>query len=315
MPTVPPPFSVITDKRLDELSGIAVSRSQPGVFYVHNDSGDSSRFFAIGGDGSLKEIFYYKGEPSLSLGVRDVEDITIGPGPDSSADYIYLGDIGDNFARREYITVYRVKEPRLRAGVAASAAGAATPAEAAVPHAHIVPAGVAQPPEAATAFVDAAPLYLRYPDGARDAETLLADPVDRRLYIVSKREDSVTVYSTPLDFRTGDTVMLTRHTKLLFPGAGTDKWITAGDVSPKGDQLLVKSLTGVFYWQRSYRTLADSSKQAEPLWQTMRRQPILEPYQPEKQGEAIGFSPDAKSFYTVSEGRHPKLYHYPVVMP
>jgi hypothetical protein len=284
-PTIPPESAIVTDKRMDELSGLIVSRRQPGILYVHNDSGDSSRFFAIGTDGSLKGIFYFKGEKSLALGVKDVEDIAMGPGPDSSADYIYLGDIGDNHGRRKYITVYRIKEP------------------------------VIDPGAAATVPVDADPLYLRYPDGARDAETLMADPIDRRLYIVSKREDSVIVYSTSLDFRPGDTVTLTRHTQLFFPGRGTDKWITAGDVSPEGDQVLLRSYAGVYYWQRSYQVRADSSKQAEPLWQTLRRQPVIQPYEPEKQGEAIGFSRDEKGFYTISEGRWPRLYHYPLVRP
>jgi len=71
-PTIPPESAVVTDKRMDELSGLIVSRRQPGILYVHNDSGDSSRFFAIGTDASLKEIFYFKGEKSLApLGVKD----------------------------------------------------------------------------------------------------------------------------------------------------------------------------------------------------------------------------------------------------
>ena len=100
-PAVPPVFSVVRDGRLDELSGIAVSPDQPGVLFVHNDSGDSSRFFAIGPDGALKAIFHFQGEPTSRLGVRDVEDIAIGPGPDSGVNYIYLGDIGDITEQRE----------------------------------------------------------------------------------------------------------------------------------------------------------------------------------------------------------------------
>ena len=296
LPAVPPVGAVIDDKRLDELSGIVASRRQHDVLYTHNDSGDSSRFFAVGTNGIVIAVFSYKGNPFLKLGVKDVEDITMGPEPDSSTDYIYLGDIGDNHANRKFITVYRVKEPAVGVVVAPPLASAPVP-------------------EFAGHTLDAASLYLRYPDGARDAETLMADPIDRRLYIVSKREDSVIVYSTPLDFKSGDTVTLTRHTRLFFPGHGTDKWITAGDVSPGGDQVLLKSYGGVFYWQRRYLVGADSSKRAEPLWQTLRRQPVIEPYSPEKQGEAIGFSRDEKGFYTISEGRYPLLYHYPLVKP
>ncbi len=326
VPITPPEFAVVMDKRMDELSGLVVSRRQPGILYVHNDSGDSSRFFAIGKDASLKQIFYFTGEKSLApLGVKDVEDITMGPGPDSGADYIYLGDIGDNHGKRKYITIYRIQEPVIGGGVGADAGSQG--AGAGAPGADARSPGAGSPGAGARAFVDAAPLYLHYPDGARDAETLLADPIDRRLYIVSKREDSVTVYSTPLDFKAGDTVTLTRHTRLFFPGQGTDKWITAGDVTPGGDEVLLKSYAGVFYWRRNVQPGADSSrgadstrgvngsKKAEPLWQTLRRQPIIQPYIPEKQGEAIGFSRDGKGFYTISEGHFPRLYHYPLVKP
>src|SRR5262245_60198635 len=68
-PAVPPAFSTIQDRRLNELSGIAVSPDQPGVLFVHNDSGDSSRFFAIDPEGTLKAIFHFQGEPSVRLGV------------------------------------------------------------------------------------------------------------------------------------------------------------------------------------------------------------------------------------------------------
>src|SRR5437016_3618567 len=37
---------------LTELSGIAASRAQPGVYYAHNDSGDSPRIFALDGAGA-----------------------------------------------------------------------------------------------------------------------------------------------------------------------------------------------------------------------------------------------------------------------
>ncbi|MBS1601419.1 MAG: hypothetical protein JST42_02040 [Bacteroidetes bacterium] len=330
-PTTPPSFAVVRDRRLDELSGIAASPDQPGIFFVHNDSGDSSRFFAIGPDGALKAIFHFKGEPTARLGVRDVEDIAIGPGPDSGANYIYLGDIGDNNAQRGFVTVYRIKEP-----IVTGAAGAISSAD--VPHFELT----------------ADPLYLNYPDGARDAETLMIDPLLRQLYIVSKREDSVHVYSTPLDFSPRVTRTLVRNANLHFPGL--DKWITAGDISRKGDQILIKSYTGVFYWRRRLSRASDSPDprrarispdpnrppnspdlhkppksadprvlagdntgnntdtpgRPEPVWMALQRPWTLQPYEPEPQGEAIGFSPDGKSFYTISEGRHPRLYHYPL---
>lgn len=294
-PTIPPAFSVVQDRRLDELSGIAVSPDQPGVLFVHNDSGDSSRFFAIAPDGALKAIFHFQGEPTSRLGVRDVEDIAIGPGPDSGVNYIYLGDIGDNRAERGFVTVYRIKEPVVPGTASGSAAipGSNGPTAGAVPHFELA----------------AEPLYLNYPDGARDAETLMVDPLLRQLYIVSKREDSVHVYSTPLDFDPRATRTLVRNAKLHFPGL--ERWITAGDISQKGDQILIKSYTGVFYWRRRL-SQADTATGPEPVWMALQRPYILQPYEPERQGEAIGFSTDANGFYTISEGRRPKLYYYPL---
>jgi hypothetical protein len=263
----------LEDPRMDETSGIAASATNPGLYYAHNDSGDSSRFFAITPDGHLQAIYYFNGDPSIALGVRDCEDIADGPGPDNGASYVYLGDIGDNNAKRKYITVYRIKEPVLHFPT----------------------------PVALIDHLDVEPLVLHYPDGPRDSETLMIDPVDKLIYIVSKREDSVHVYSTPLNFRPHDTVVLTRNTNLHF--SGSNKWITAGDISRKGDQILLKSYRKVYYWTR---------QGGEPVWKTIQRTPTILPYIVEPQGEAIGFNLEGTGYYTVSEGVKPELYHYSV---
>jgi hypothetical protein len=292
----------LADDRMDETSGIVASTAHPGILYIHNDSGDSSRFFAITPDGQLKCIYNFKGE-TPPLGVKDCEDITLGSGPDSSASYIYLGDIGDNFAHRNYITIYRIKEPTPPLAVPSVASDTTSSA-----HVNSTPStGMSATSSATTtatpsAHVDADPLFLRYPDGPRDAETLMADPIEKILYIVSKREDSVHVYSTPLYFKAHDTVTLTKNTS-LYLGSGKGKWITAGNISPKGDQILLKSYRKVFYWRRP---------QGEHVWVTLQRRPLALPYLIEGQGEAICFTPDGKGYYTISEGLHPQLFHYKV---
>jgi hypothetical protein len=65
--------------------------------------------------------------------------------------YLYIGDIGDNQAKCADITVYRVAEPKV--GAAAAFGTMST--------------GAAQA------------IGLTYPDGPRDAETLLVDPLTR----------------------------------------------------------------------------------------------------------------------------------------
>jgi hypothetical protein len=74
---------------------------------------------------------------------------------------VWVGDIGDNPSARDSITVVRV------------------------------PVGVGD------RDVDPTTYELVYPDGAHDAEALLADPRDGRLYVVSKVVFGGTVYAAP----------------------------------------------------------------------------------------------------------------------
>ena len=84
----------ISSSWLNETSGIVGSRSLPGTLWVHNDSGDSARFFAIGTTGALQGQFSLQNATAT-----DWEDIAIGP-KSGGGNYLYLGDIGDNSANR-----------------------------------------------------------------------------------------------------------------------------------------------------------------------------------------------------------------------
>jgi len=262
----------LPNKQLDEISGIAASGINKDIYYIHNDSGDTSRFFAIHPDGKLKTTIYFKGDPKEGQGVHDCEDIAVGPGPIKGKSYVYDGDIGDNFAVRNYITVYRVEEKT---------------------------SWIADSTQNVNA--EAVPVHFRYPDGPKDAETLMIDPIEKLIYIISKRKDTVGVYTSPLIYKPNDTLVLTKRCKLFFPGIKPFKWITAGDISKDGQQILVKDYVKVYYWKRQHN---------EPVWQTLQRPPRLLPYKMEKQGEAIGFTPDGKGYYTTSEGVYSPIYYY-----
>lgn len=262
----------LQNKEMNEISGISASGINEGVYYVHNDSGDTSRFFAITPDGSLKTTIYFKGDITEELGVHDCEDIAVGSGPVKGKSYVYIGDIGDNAAVRKYITIYRIEEQKAWGNN-----------------------------DSLVRVKNATPLHLKYPDGPRDAESLMIDPVEKLIYIVSKRADSVSVYTTPLRFKANDTLTLTKQCKLFFNGFKPFKWITAGDISKDGQQVLLKDYVKVYYWKRNNN---------EPIWQTLQRKPDELPYEQEKQGEAIGFTPDGKSYYTTSEGVFSPIYYY-----
>jgi hypothetical protein len=263
----------LQDKIMDEISGIAASAVHDGIYYVENDSGDTSRYFAITPEGKIKATIYYKGDSKIQLGVHDCEDIAVGIGPVKGKSYVYVGDIGDNRAQYPYITVYRMEEQKTWIT------------------------------KDSLIHADAVPIHFKYPDGPRDAESLMIDPIEKLIYIVSKRTDSVTVYTSPLNFKANDTVMLTKRCKLYFNGFRPFKWITAGDISRDGQQVLLKDYVKVYYWKRQNN---------EPIWKTMQRKPTELPYQQEKQGEAIGFTLDGKGYYTTSEGVFAPIYYYTI---
>src|SRR5258708_7270591 len=157
----------LQNKEMDEISGISASGIHEGIYYVHNDSGDTSRFFAITPEGKIRSVIYYKGDSKIKLGVHDCEDIAVGIGPVKGKSYVYVGDIGDNYARYPYITVYRLAEQKSWVG------------------------------KDSIIRANAVPIHFKYPDGPRDAESLMIDPIEKLIYIVSKRTDSVTVYTSP----------------------------------------------------------------------------------------------------------------------
>ncbi len=78
---------------ISEASGLLISRQNPGVLWTHNDSGYRGSIFALTTNGMLLARHYV---PEVYMG--DFEDISsFGPGPVPGAQYIYLGDIGDNY--------------------------------------------------------------------------------------------------------------------------------------------------------------------------------------------------------------------------
>lgn len=134
---------------LAELSGLAMSRRHPGVFYAVNDSGNTNQVFAIdcsGAAGVLKATLTVSG-----VGNTDWEGLAIGK--DAAGEpAILVGDIGDNFSGRAEITVHSFAEPA----------------------------------QLANATVTPTTYRFAYADGKHDAESLLADPLTGRIHVASK---------------------------------------------------------------------------------------------------------------------------------
>lgn len=88
---------------LDESSGVASSRTLPGVLWTHND-GHEPVLFAVDSEGELLARF------RLKVGrIRDVEDVAVGECPGGTC--IYLADTGDNQEVRPQLRILRIPEP------------------------------------------------------------------------------------------------------------------------------------------------------------------------------------------------------------
>lgn len=87
-------------REIPEASGIVRSRRHPGIFWVHNDSGNPPLLFAVRADGRVVRRF------RLAIPNLDWEDIAI-----DDRGHLYLGDIGNNTGLLRVRTIYRLDEP------------------------------------------------------------------------------------------------------------------------------------------------------------------------------------------------------------
>ncbi|HET6560821.1 MAG TPA: hypothetical protein VFG72_03020 [Marmoricola sp.] len=151
----PTPAFTFQDPAIDESSGLVDSGS---TVLTVNDSGSGPEIFVVDkttGETVGRTIY-------TSDEVVDVE--AIAPGRDGT---VWVGDIGDNGARRISVAVYEVPTP-----------------------------GPGDRTEEATRY------DLAYLGGPRDAETLLVHPCTGRLYVVSKGLFSGQVLAAPRTLRT-----------------------------------------------------------------------------------------------------------------
>ena len=143
--------------------------------------------------------------------VEDWEAIAVGSCGTGSC--LYLADIGDNEAERRQISIYRVPEPDKPSGTAAVSAV----------------------------------FHATYPDGAHDAETLIAAGDD--LYVVTKGDTGpVAIYKFPGKPAPGATVKLQR-VGVIASKADAESRITDGSVSPDGQWVVLRSRSALRFYR------------------------------------------------------------------
>ncbi len=135
----------LQQRGLTEASGVATSAADDNVFWSQNDSGNDAELFAYDSTGADLGV-------TRVMGAENKDWETIARGPCAAGSCLYIGDVGDNEAKRKQVVLWRVAEP--------------SPGDSL--------SGPAQS------------IRIRYPDGPRDVEAMWVAP-DTSLWLLTKR--------------------------------------------------------------------------------------------------------------------------------
>lgn len=134
---------------LNEPSGIADSKANPGYLWVQQDSGNPPGIELVKHNGD-----YLKSIHLSNVVNRDWEDMVLSIGPKPGLKYLYIAETGDNLMVHPDYAIYRLIEPAA------------------------VTDTVLQ--------VDKIAFF--YPDGSHNAEAILVDPGTMDIYIITKND-------------------------------------------------------------------------------------------------------------------------------
>ena len=275
-PSVPAALSVagrLENGAINEASGLVASRRDPRLLWTMNDEG-APYLYAVDHDGD------HRGRLNIDDAKnRDWEDL--GAFVHEGEPYIVVADIGDNEARRRFVTLYVVHEPDL--------------------------SDDRKQKQKAAWRID-----FRYEDGPRDAEAIAVDAPNRRVLVLSKREIPAALYEVPL-FPGDDDVAVakrlgavdslpqpSRRDVAIAPHIDTWYWQPSGmDLSHDGTAAIVLTYSAIYLYRR---------EGGEDWYATLRRAPLAFGLGNIREAESIAFAPgDRQIFFTV-EDRHAPLF-------
>ncbi len=269
---VPVRSGQIENPAIDESSGLAASRRDPEVLWTFNDSGGKPVVFAMGTDGEDLGGFRIEGAKN-----RDWEDIAAFSR--DGVPYLLIADVGDNLGKWDYVTLYVVREPRVR---------------------RPKPSGPRAVPAAWT-------IRFQYEDGPRDCEAAAVDERAGQILLITKRDVPPGLYTLPLKpdddgiriaWKAGEVSglpapnLVERGTS-PFLGGYADM-VTAMDVSKDGARALILTYKRAYLFHR---------RPEEPWADAFTRPPETIDLPPLAQAEGACFAPDGASIFVSSEKR------------
>ena len=256
-------IGVVQDRRLTEISGIETSHKNPGLFWVHNDSGNPPELFLISPVGQTVARVELAGASNI-----DWEDLCVFDAWGKS--YVCVADVGDNIGTRNRYQLYLFEEPVLQLETESG---------------NVLEIKIE----------DVRRLDFEYEDGSGNCEAIAFDSQQNAVFLCKKRLDysrstrPLGIYRLPLlpDLTSGDSNVAMRVAEIA------DYYVTAMDFSTDSRQLLIRN-----YVSAKLFTRADAQDWPSSLKSTRYRQFPL-PLQ--RQGEAICWSKDGQFAFVVSE--------------
>lgn len=270
--------AVITDSRLSEISGLAVSRRHPGIVWMHNDSHDANALHAVDGKGTVRA--------SLQLPVPNIDWEDIASYERDGRAYLLVADTGDNGGLRQELVLHELEEP-------------AELVDAEVRQVRSIrfrwPDG-ARDCEALAVDTSDGSIWLvskkRVPPELFELPLLPADP--ERLQLAQKRGELDGILQPDAAYLKENPVYGRYRSQ-----------ITAADISADGAWFAVMSYLHIYLWPRHAdgwgAALADSPERLELPWMA--------------QAEAMGFDASAHRLWISSEHLPTPLVRYELPGP
>ena len=265
-------------RTLVENSVAVTSVRQPGIIFGLNDSGHDATLFAFDSTGQRRGIWRVGGATN-----RDWESAALGPcvPRTEQLDCLYIGDTGDNEARKPFVTIYRVEEPRV---------SSSTPDSLFPIHA-----------------VDR--VDIRYPDHPHDVEAMYVTRdgsifllTKRRLLDAARQPRPALVFQVPGSFwdSSGVATALLVDSLPIVPGSAPGRMVSDAALSPDGKRLAVRTYGEVQVFAMDSST-GLPRRDVAPTSCTILG---LE----EHQGEGIAWWWDRRRLLLTSEGRNAPLF-------
>ena len=264
MPSAAEQVCVITDERIVESSGLALSQRCADAVWMHNDSGDTARLFLVGLDGKTRGIFLLRDVP-MPLDWEDMCGFTMGTQP-----WLMIGDVGDNSFSRCRVTpdegvkracrLLLIKEPSLNDGLEQDPVPVQTT------------------------------ILFEYDDGPHNCESIAVDTEREEILLVSKSKSTPLdcgLYRIPLTLKAGTTVATAQRI-----GSLNIYNATAMDISRDNRRMVIIS----------YDSASIVDRSADEEWgDAIKRTSHLIDLPKQKGGESVCFGPRGDELYLSSE--------------